>query len=162
MPFQHEEEYNHAHWSGGYSEVCLTGPVKTFLVDLLQDNDCSLIVNHSDGITCEEQYELLVQRLTQEPKIVGALCTRLDNQPKNVLLLPLDDTTFQVGLLEHLQNIPRPSWDQRVSKVFWRGGASPRIYENLRIRVVRELYEYEHADVKFTKWGELGIRLEYS
>ena len=161
MPFQHVKEDYDNHWSGYYSVAAVTGYIKNFLLDLLNDKDCSLIVDHSDGITSVEQYDSLVQQLTEDPKIVGALCTRLDTQPKNVLLLPLDDVTFESGLLEHLKNITRPPWDQRVSKVFWRGGVSPRIWENMRIRVVRELHNYEHADVKFTKWGnwEYGFNL---
>lgn len=65
-----------------------------------------------------------------------------------LLCLPLDDDIFEFGLeavLRHrIPNLDLP-WQERQSKVFWRGaGPHP-----LRSKVVEELFDYEHANVLF-------------
>jgi len=80
------------------------------------------------------------------------LCTRQFNRP-NLLLLPLDDDTFNRGLTAVLQPFHSPKWEDRKSIAFWRGGSSGCDHPTIRMRVAESLKDVSYADVKFTPGG---------
>ena len=132
-----------AYWDGGFSKCTKGGPIDRFVRRVVPDID----ILTSDGIgapgnanTPEDKYP--------NTKYVGALCSRI--QRENLLLLPLDDDTFERGALT---DYSLPAWETRIPRLFWRGGASGYDVPSVRERVVRHLHNNPHADVKLTHWG---------
>jgi hypothetical protein len=129
------------YWWGNYSVCSKNGAIETFIVDYLKKYNCSFIIDNTDCLTVQN-YNKMWSRLTRTDKIIGALCTR---DHVNVLLLPLDDDTFNNGLKSVLtKQLP---WDQRTPIAFWRGiSSSP-----LRKDVTVILKDCSYADVKLVK-----------
>ena len=142
---------NPDYWDGGLSKVNINGPLENYIVECLKNHDCSFIISRNDGIVKQENYDNLWNSLTRQKRIVGALCTR-NISGDNILLLPLDDDTFNVGLRNVINHIPNIPWEQRLPKAFWRGGSSGG-YPSIRTQTTELLHNYENADVKLTVWG---------
>ena len=134
------------YWAGGMSTCVYGGPIETFVNSLGH----SIRINASDGLMSADDYDTALQ---QSPcDILAALCSRsLDTARRDrLLLLPLDDATFEYGLRG---SFVRPLWDTRQPKVFWRGGASGYDKPSLRMRTVDALVDHPNSDVKLTRWG---------
>lgn len=140
------------YWDGLLSKCRRDGPIETFVKETFPN----ISILTSDGLgaagsanTSEDEYP--------DAPYVGALCSRI--QKENLILLPLDDDTFENGLFPRMT---LPEWDTRIPKLFWRGGASGYDTPSIRERVVRHLYNNPHTDVKLTHWGgwENGKNIE--
>lgn len=136
------------YWAGGGSTCKKDGSIDKFVREYFP----GIEILSSDGLglpgainTSTEKYPCA--------SYVGALCSRI--QRSNLILLPMDDDIFDNGLFPRLEV---PTWESRRSTVFWRGGASGYDRPSIRQRVVRELCNFPHTDVKITQWGgwELG------
>jgi hypothetical protein len=160
------------YWAGGYSSFYPASAIEQFVVQSIQycSPSVSVVFSQSDGLIGEEAYSQLSDthhattraekefeklessaRLGTTP-IVAMLCTRQFNRP-NLLLLPLDDDTFNRGLTAVLQPFHSPKWEDRKSIAFWRGGSSGCDRPTIRMRVAESLKDVSHADVKFTPGG---------
>jgi mannosyltransferase OCH1-like enzyme len=130
-------------WSGAYSFMRVAGSIETFVFRFLQGSkeSVSLVVPISDGIGDWTQAQPMIESVPRP--ILSVLATRFDIQPHPILLLPLDDDIFSRGLLPVLSNIPRPPWEKRIPKVFWRGMCSGG-YPSVRSRTVEKLIHSEH------------------
>lgn len=127
------------YWAGHYSKCEIGGPIDRFV----REHFPGIHIIASDGIgggNLPIEFYPNVQR-------VAALCTRIPKD--NLILLPLDDKTFEEGLFN---NIDIPSWESRKNVLFWRGGASGNDKPTLRERVVKHLCGIPNTDVKITKW----------
>lgn len=159
------------YWAGKYSECKPNGSIEKFLKNI--NPNITILFTQSDGIVSD----VLCKEVTQEfpylffnennlndlelkafPKTVPficALCTR-DVNKKNILLLPLDDFTFEFGLTSIFNNVNMITWENRCSKLFWRGNPGGYERPTMRERVVTKLYDNLHSDCKFSLLGRMG------
>jgi hypothetical protein len=164
--FEHKQVAD-KYWSGAQSEIRKDGAVENYLVECIKGRKCSLMITNSDGVCPREtegdmrtigiqtpnEYAVVEKQLTTEPKIVGVLCNRSYVLQNSMLMLPLDDTAFERGVLDTLKCYNSPTWQARIPQVFWRGGASGGPYPSARTATVAHLHNYPYADVKLTRWG---------
>jgi len=152
----HIERYTEGHswvWANAFSMCHLDGPIIRKLVQLLP-NVC---VVQADGFVPEQNLTLALRdqadlnRLADQYDAVGILCTRGVSHPK-AILLPLDDESFVHGVWNvvsnHIEHIP---WEEKKPLAYWRGCLSGGLAPTLRTRVVWDLHDFEHADVKLTR-----------
>jgi hypothetical protein len=163
------------YWDGEYSRCHVGGSIESYVKETIRTHKLpiSLIIPKSDGfigvneytrlcnefgrytnaITSELRYSTLESlRKSGSYPIIGALCSRQVDRT-NLVLLPLDDTTFSDGLEVVLSEIPKTSWADKKPIVFWRGGSSGLDRPSLRTRVASELVGHPYTDVKITPWG---------
>lgn len=148
-------------WNGPYSIMNTNGSISKYILNVLNDinKDISFIISRNDGILSDYGYNDILNKLNKNSlQIVGTLCTRYINYP-NILYIPLDDETFTNGLTHILNDIPNIEWENKISKVFWRGGSSGG-YPSQRTKTVELLYNYSNADVKLIYWEwNLGMSI---
>jgi len=164
------------YWAGGYSKCFAGGSIERYVNKSINNQklNISAIFSLSDGIvektefnniqkslgyplsanTCELDYYTLFSRaLKNTVPIICMLCSRNFSKPE-LLLLPLDDETFERGLTKVLSHIPSPVWNDRKSIVFWRGGTSgfdrP---QSLRMKVTEFLINNRLTNVRITRGG---------
>lgn len=163
------------YWRGGYSECNVGSAIEQYVSHAIQRYPrASAIFTQSDGLIGQDEFDRFTAELghTQTGNtpagkeyasleaaarlgttpVVCMLCTR-QFQRSNLLLLPLDDDTFNRGLTAVLGGFPRPAWESRKSQAFWRGGSSGCDRPMLRHRVLDILHANPHADVAFTPGG---------
>lgn len=167
---------NHIYWDGAYSRCHVGGPLERYVRESLQriGFPTTVVLSKADGFLSRKYYGTVYPSPAEELSpvlpsettlvyleslrrpatypIVAALCSR-GVERSNLLYLPLDDETFEVGLAQVLRSIPSPAWEDRLPLAFWRGGASGLERPALRVRVAQELDGYPHADVRITPWG---------
>ena len=166
------------YWDGPYSRCHAHKDIEGYINSSInkQKLPISAIFSMSDGIvdktefntlqknlgyelvanTCETDYlELMKSVVPDTIPLICMLCSRNFTRP-NLMLLPLDDDTFKVGLEQVLAGIKRPSWEERKPIAFWRGGSSgfdrPK---TIRMKVTEKLFGNPLTDVRITKWGTL-------
>src|SRR5437762_13043977 len=106
-------------WYGHYSACMRGGALEQFVNNELANRDAIAIFHQSDAVVSNlecDKLEIEAFQHSQAQAIIITLCTRAF-QRDNLLLLPLDDSTFEHGLM--FQNLP--SWEERAPVVFWRG-----------------------------------------
>ncbi len=164
-----------AYWDGEYSSFHTGKDIEAYVADSIKHHTVpiSFIIPKSDGFVGLNEYNRMCEEFGHKPAaltsesnysyleslrnggtypIVGGLCSRqLDRT--NFVLLPLDDTTFRMGLTSVLSSIPSPAWNDKKSCVFWRGGSSGLDRPSVRTRVTSELFDYPNTDVRITPWG---------
>jgi len=134
------------YWSGNASRCYPNGEIEKYVNKSInkQKLNISAIWCQSDGNETPEFYKNLEdKKLKDTVPVLSALCIK-HIQP-NVLLMPLDDSTFKNGL-----NLPYDkTWKERKNILFWRGSASGRDVPSLRTQVVNKLINNTNADVKY-------------
>lgn len=169
------ETDNSIYWDGPYSQCHVGGSIESCVRETIQSHKLpiSCIIPKSDGfiglneytrlcnqvnqpitsLTSESQYSRIESlRKSGSYPIIGALCSRQIDRT-NLVLLPLDDTTFRIGLENVLSGIPKFQWSDKKPIVFWRGGSSGMDRPSLRTRVTTELFGHPNTDVRITPWG---------
>jgi hypothetical protein len=158
-------------WNGLYSK-CIRGGAITKFVDVqAKEHGLTAIFPVSDGLMGDDEYDRMILSLGRENNgntparrladielvaapgtrpIICTLCTRQLNKP-NVLLLPLDDDTFENGV----PIFASPEWESRIPKAVWRGGSSGFDRPSIRAQVIDKLFDHASADVRFTLGGWL-------
>jgi len=131
------------YWAGDGSMCTKGGSIDRFVRECFP----GIEILTSDGVGLAGGANTLTKDYPNA-RYVGALCSRI--RRNNLILLPLDDDIFDHGLFP---GVEFPSWESRRSTVFWRGGASGYDRPSIRERVVRELHNVPHTDVKLTRWG---------
>jgi len=152
------ERHTTAHdwvWAGQFSMCHMNGPIVKFLQDQL--NTIPFAIIQGDGIMTEKNLTFAIfdkidlEKLSLENSAIGVLCTR-DISHSNMILLPLDDTSFEKGVWDsvsdHIQRIP---WESKKSIAYWRGCLSGGKAPTVRTRVVWDLHDFPHADAKLTR-----------
>jgi hypothetical protein len=163
------------YWRGGYSEFNVGSAIESYLSESIRRHPgVSVVVSQSDGLIGEEEFNRFSKemghtntgntnatvmynslessaRMNTKP-IVAMLCARQFRRD-NLLLLPLDDDTFNRGLQAVLQPFARPQWEHRKPIAFWRGGSSGCDRPMLRHRVLDAVFDHPNADVAFTPGG---------
>jgi hypothetical protein len=145
------DKYHKNYWAGEYSIMSINGDIEKYVISILKkfSKKISFIISVKDSLTDANSYYDDMKKLKPDTiQIVGALCSRNVDFP-NILYLPLDDTLFKNGLLKVLSKFTNPSWENKISKVFWRGGTSGG-YPSPRTKVTEFLLNNPNADVKLT------------
>lgn len=163
------------YWRGGYSECNVASVLEQYVAQSVRRYpSVSAVFTQSDGLIGEDEFNRFSSELghtntgntpagkeysnleasarKDTKPIVCMLCTRQFSRP-NLLLLPLDDDTFNRGLKAVLSTFHSPAWETRSSAAFWRGGSSGCDRPMLRHRVLDVLFEHPNADVAFTPGG---------
>ena len=164
------------YWSGGYSHCHVGSSMEQYVTQsiLRHSKKVSAIFTQSDGIIDDAEFNRMIETLGREDKanspaskiyteleaakrigtesIICMLCSRGFDR-SNMMLLPLDDHTFDVGLANVLAGVPKPTWETRKSLAFWRGASSGCERPTLRLRILDNLVSFPHADVRFTPGG---------
>lgn len=163
------------YWRGGYSECNVGSVLEQYTVDSVRRYPgVSAVFTQSDGLIGQDEFNRLSSELghtntgntpagTEYARLeatarkdtrplICMLCTRQFTRP-NLLLLPLDDDTFNRGLRAVLSPFAQPAWEDRLPKAFWRGGSSGCDRPMLRHRVLDVLHEHPAANVAFTPGG---------
>lgn len=163
------------YWRGGYSEFNVGSAMEQYIATSIRRYPrASVIVTQSDGLIGEDEFERFSAELghtntgntpagkeytrlesfarKDTQSIICMLCTRQFSRP-NLLLIPLDDDTFNRGLKTVLGHFPRPAWEDRKPLAFWRGGSSGCDRPMLRHRVLDVVFDHPNADVAFTPGG---------
>jgi glycosyltransferase involved in cell wall biosynthesis len=153
------------YWYGYMSECKYEGDILTFIrqTEKFLKNRASIIITDADGFVSDSDFnELPPSNKVQvrSEHVIDDICTKVTKKPvllalctrnvyrRNILLLPLDDTTFSKGLL--LGDIPK--WSSRSSMIVWRGKNTGN---GIRQKVVNKLSGNKLADV-----GIVGVGCE--
>ena len=148
-------------WRGKFSVAHSQGPILEFVKECINKYELpvSLLLVQGDGMdeTAEvnrltynnEIYDYYKSTLGQPTCILVSLCSRNITNDK-FLIVPLDDESFNKGVYDHVsEHITRTPWNEKISKVYWRGMCSGELNtDNLRERVVLALREKDIANVK--------------
>lgn len=163
------------YWSGGYSHCHVGSAIEQYVLHSIRRYPkVTAVFTQSDGLIGQAEFDRFSAEMghtntgntpagTEYARLEAAarkdtraivcmLCTRQFTRP-NLLLLPLDDDTFNRGLRAVLSPFPQPAWEDRLPKAFWRGGSSGCDRPMLRHRVLDVLHEHPNADVAFTPGG---------
>jgi hypothetical protein len=163
------------YWRGGYSECNVGSAIEQYVAHSIRRfPGVTAVFTQSDGLIGQEEFDRFSAELghtqtgntpagtayaaletaarAQTKSVICMLCTRQFNR-SNLLLLPLDDDTFNRGLAAVLSPFPRPAWEDRIPKAFWRGGSSGCDRPMLRHRLLDVLHTHPAADVAFTPGG---------
>lgn len=164
------------YWSGGYSHCHVGSSIEQYVLEAIsrQSKKISAIFTQSDGLIEDTMFDEMIATLGREDKAntpATKICTELEAakrqntvpilcmlcsrrvQRDNLLLLPLDDHTFDTGLTSVLAGVHKPAWKDRKPVAFWRGGSSGCERPTLRLRLLECLYDFPLADVRFTPGG---------
>lgn len=129
------------YWYGELSKCYPNGSIDKYLTSVVNGRK-HIVFPQSDG--------LIVDSYSLPNTITAVLCTR-GFMRKDIVLLPLDDETFEYGLDYALSKYRRVTWEDKLPKAFWRGGTSGYDTTTPRMRAVDALFSNPHADVRFTK-----------
>jgi hypothetical protein len=159
-----------APWNGPLSRCLSNGPIVSYVNECLQPYSIYAIFIHSDGIMGQSEYDRMICSLNRPDEsntpesiysllesqatktIICMLCSR-QLYRHNLLLLPLDDHTFQYGLSNILSELTLPIWEDRCNVAVWRGGSSGFDRPSIRMKVVESLHMNKNTDVRFTSGG---------
>jgi len=159
-----------APWNGFLSRCLSNGPIVSYVNKCLQPYSTYSVFIQSDGIMSQSEYDRMICSLNRPDEsntpesmysllesqatktIICMLCSR-QLYRHNLLLLPLDDHTFQYGLSNVLSELNLPLWKDRFNVAVWRGGSSGFDRPSIRMKVVDSLYTNKNADVRFTYGG---------
>jgi hypothetical protein len=152
--------YNNVLWSGHFSHAESNGSILNCIQEYLLDKDIFFVIFQSDGniqsdlIYCVFSENGFDYNDVKHKTLVGTLSQKSEDMNLNYLYIPLDDYLFSNGIF--FNNLP--SWEERFPIAYWRGGSSGwGGLEIVRCRVVRELLNHKHSDVKLIKRGwEIG------
>jgi len=139
------------YWGGELSHCKCNGAIETYMHEYLKSKkqDCSFLIASIDEVT-EVQYNRLTSHVDPRyPVIAGALCYRKYENPA-LVLVPLDDRTFEYGLAYMLKDYTIPNWESRKAVAFWRGSTTGG-FPSARSNVVKKLMRNALCDVKFRK-----------
>lgn len=138
-------------WSGVFSTVYPNGTLFHSILSILNrfpNEKITFFMPQSDGDIREN--ECIRDNTEDSIFIVGSVAQRFYDSNSNLhyLLLPQDDGIFEFGLRHYIWPELLPKWENRESKLFWRGSGSRRS-GFLRRDVVFKLANNPNADVKF-------------
>lgn len=154
-------ENTHIYWGGGELGECRPGgPIENFVSKNIPQNKSSVFIQ-SDGIFTDEENNSILEKsvvkyvfstsessVANYKSIICAVCTR-NVTKNNIVLLPINDNTFQHGLKNLLSKYTFPSWNDRKSVLFWRGNLGGYHRPTIRMNVIEKLVNNKNTDVKF-------------
>lgn len=147
-------------WDGLFSVARTNGPIVHYIQNCLKQlsesgKNTLFVIPVSDGNIRKAQIEEYVQLAKTQNKtlIVGTRGQVVEDPGINYFYMPLDDGFFKNGTAYYFKPFSSNDWTNLIPKAYWRGGCSGGGLESVRSRTVKELLNYDYADVKMTKWG---------
>jgi hypothetical protein len=134
------------YWYGELSKCYVGGPIERYLSNVVPQSE-QVVLMQSDSVSDTEYSK---SKDVSPRCIVGGLCTR-NFKKDDILLLPLDDETFEHGLLPTMSKYTWVDWNDKKPIAYWRGGTSGYDDVTPRMRVVNKLFEHPNCDVRFTR-----------
>jgi Glycosyl transferase family 90 len=146
-------------WFGYMSQCHRNGEMFQWLYNYLQSlpNEVRLFVPRCDGLkhNSEEHLESIqsIYAKPQERLITMILSSRGVYHP-SLLYMPLDDTSFRMGVKEHLYSLTTPvPWENKLPEVFWRGKPTSR----LRYHLV-DMFGHHNIQMTYTKEDNVSLQ----
>jgi len=146
-------------WHGGFSIAHSRGSIVQYIEEILEkENKMVIIIPCTDGNLKETHMQEYIDAYQEYTIVLGTLGQSFEDSKKyHYLYLPLDDGFFNHGILHFFPEEQRIPWQERIDKVYWRGGCSGEGgLESARIRTVAELIDFPHADVRLNWWWADG------
>jgi hypothetical protein len=147
-------------WDGLFSVARTNGPIVHYIQNCLKGlaesgKNTLFVLPVSDGNIRKAQIEEYVQLAKTQNKtlIVGTLGQVVEDPGIHYFYMQLDDGFFKNGTAYYFKPFSSYEWTILNPKAYWRGGCSGGGLESVRSRTVKELLNYEYANVKFTRWG---------
>jgi glycosyltransferase involved in cell wall biosynthesis len=165
------------YWAGAYSRCYPNGSIEQYLREIADTKQVSFVMSQSDSIFSDKELKttlfntnetrivltpsssykrLRSSGLANTTPIVCMLSSRDFSDP-NMVLLPLDDDTFHLGINHIFENVVCPDWNQRIAKIHWRGNPGGYERPSIRYTVVKQLFDHPYADVRFAFEGDMGM-----
>ena len=154
------------YWGGIHSNCAYNGEIIQFIREAERklDTRLSIFVEDSDGMVDSVAYASLSEmskkhvrldtnidfKVKPKTKQVIALLASRNVFRRDLLFLPFDDDIFKNGLSLG----PLPSWQNRQSKVVWRGKENG---SQTRVDMVKMLETHKLSDVKFAKYDRTNF-----
>lgn len=155
--------HTHLHdmaWYGEFSSCHSGGAIVQVIKETIHGlpKPIRFVLTMADGYSAEPNSLLAVKdrdnfesNIKGPDTIVGVLCTRNFHDPR-ALLMPLDDESFIRGVVDMVgSRVSLPPWEDRKPIAYWRGTLSGGNAPTLRTQTVWELFEFPHADAKFSR-----------
>lgn len=132
-------------WDGFLSTCKRNGFIDLYIKAYTQaiDRTCFFYIEESDELK-HSVYDSLKNHFDR-PLIIGTRCSKL--QVHDILTIPIDDDTFQYGLVHVLNSYNFYLWEDRKSIAFWRGSM---FADGKNHNVVKTLQNNLLADARFT------------
>lgn len=146
-------------WNGGFSIAHSRGPMIRYIQECLVDKPNNLmVIPCTDGNLRESHMQQFIDANLEKTIILGTLGQSFEDSKKyRYLYLPLDDGFFDNGIMHYFPEEQRVPWQDRIAKVYWRGGCSGEGgLESARVRTVGALIDFPHADVRLNWWWADG------
>jgi len=146
-------------WYGGFSIAHSRGPITRYIEEYLADKpNILMVIPCTDGNLRECHMQEFIDANAEKTIILGTLGQSFEDSKKyHYLYLPLDDGFFDNGILHFFPEEQRVPWQDRIAKVYWRGGCSGEgVLESARVRTVAALIDSPHADVRLNWWWADG------
>lgn len=145
-------------WNGMFSKAVPTGAIVKYVQSCLQINTILVIpkcdgnINrHSPNWDTDIQPYIDHAKQTNKTFILGVLSQIDEELDVNYLYLPLDDDFFMNGVCSSFAALPK--WDDRSSRLCWRGGCSGGGRDSIRVRFMEEIYKKTpDTDVRLSTW----------
>lgn len=131
-------------WCGMFSQCLVGGSIIKFMKHVVEGLSVSkkLVVPFSDGFMDTSNYRFYIKNLddlnntSTDEDIVGVLCSR-NLTDKRLLYMPLDDESFEKGVVGHMtEHINKIRWEDKSPVAYWRGSPTGGLFPTARSRVV--------------------------
>jgi hypothetical protein len=156
-------------WNGGFSVAHSRGKlikyIEKSISTITTEKKYIIVIPCTDGNLKEEHMREFVEKNPDYTVILGTLGQSFEeNAGYHYMYLPLDDGFFENGIMHYFPETDRVPWNERINKVYWRGGCSGeegstdpnRVFKTVRVRTVEKLINFEYADVKLNWWWSDG------
>ena len=147
-------------WHGGFSVAHSRGSIIKYIEEILSSvkKNIVLVIPCTDGNLSEKHMREYIDVYPEHTIGLGTLGQSFEDSEKyRYLYLPLDDGFFDNGVMHYFPEEQRVPWQDRIGKVYWRGGCSGEGgLESARVRTVANLINFPFADVRLNWWWAEG------
>jgi hypothetical protein len=146
-------------WCGMFSKCLVKGSIIKFMKHVVEGLSVNkkLVVPSSDGFMNISNYRFYIKNIddlnnvSTDEDIVGILCSR-NLTDKRLLYMPLDDESFEKGVVGHMtEHIHKIKWEEKSPVAYWRGAPTGGLFPTIRSRVVLAASNNTNIDAKFIR-----------
>lgn len=133
------------------------GSIVAFMKQTVEDLPVTknLVIPNSDGFCSKRNYKCLVKNqedldvVSKPEDVVGILCSR-DFNDSRCIYMPLDDTSFEKGVVAHVQEkTTAVPWEDKKPIAYWRGSPTGAFFPTVRFLLVLRVVNVPIVDAKF-------------
>ena len=149
---------NRCLWNGDFSVAHARGSIIKYIKECILGKNMVLVIPCTDGNLSENRMIEYIDAYPEHTIILGTLGQSFEDSDKyRYLYLPLDDGFFDNGVMHYFPEEQRVPWQDRIGKVYWRGGCSgDGGIESARVRTVANLIDFPFANVRLNWWWAEG------